>query len=191
MKKNNMKIASVDIGLSGGISVDGKAQSMPIKLIEIKPAVMVLSKDKSGKKQYYKSGPLKGQPKHKIKTPAKYAKELNIPEIHSIFSGCDVVVFESPGTSAGNSAKSSRTTHTNYGKLLACAELANCKIHTVAPNKWKKDLELPADKLPTIELAESLSSESFRTERGALLDGQADAYCIGYWYRKFILKEDI
>lgn len=180
-----MKIASIDPGLTGGITVDDIPFPMPIKTIETKSPVMVLRKDSKGNKRYYKSGPNKGQPMYKIKTPAKYRKELAVPEILIRLSACDVIVIESPGQSKGNSARSSRTTHINYGKILACAELCTAEVVTVAPHKWKADLGLPADKLPTVELAEKLSGLSFRTERGALLDGMADSYCIGYWYKTF------
>lgn len=177
------KTLGVDIGLSGGIS-DGKIHhNMPTTTTEIKPAVLILAK-KDGKKQYYKSGPLAGQPKHKIKTPAKCKKELDLKAIYKLFLEASTVVFESPGASIGNAAKSTASTNRNYGKLLACAELANCEIVTVTPHKWKADLKLSKDKQESIDMATSLTNHSFVRSTGGLEDGKAEAFLIRYWYLK-------
>ena len=183
-------IASIDPGHSGAICIDGTTYPMPVTLIETKPAVTVYAKDAKGQKQYYKSGPLAGQPKLKTKSPAKFSKELDTRAIYDLLLPCHTLVIELPGSTVGNAAKSSRTTHVNFGKILACAELADCKIVTVAPHKWKADLNLPADKLPTILLVEALSGRSFRTPRGALLDGQADSYAILVHHYQHTLKLD-
>jgi len=183
-----MKLIAIDPGKTGGIAWEDTATIMPVTKVESKPAVTVLDLDNKGNKQYYKSGYKKGQVKRKIKSPAKFNTELNIIKIYDIFSDFTDLIIELPGTTVGNAARSSRTTHINFGKLLATAELAGLIIHTVAPHKWKKDLELPKDKLQTVELAEKLTGKSFRTPNGALLDGPADAYCIKHWYKKS-LKE--
>jgi hypothetical protein len=185
-------IAGIDIGLSGGISIGPigftpTTLSMPTIQIQTKPAIKVLQRDSSGHKQFYKSGPQAGEPKYIIKTPAKYSTELDILAIYHHLLPVDIVVIESQGTSVGNSSRSTRTTAFNAGQLHACALLANCRIYYVAPHKWKSDFNLPADKLPTIELAEALSHQSFRTSRGALLDGQADAYMIRQHFIQFTL----
>ena len=172
-------VVSVDIGIMGGLALEEDAIPMPIVAIETKAAIMVLDL-KNGKKQYYKSGLLKGEARHKIKVPAKYEKRLDLQSIYKYFNQVDVIVLESPGISKGNAANATATTNRNFGKLLACAELASCKIVTVSPNKWKKDLGLSKDKLESVELAEKLSGMSFRTIRGALMDGPAEAWLIGH-----------
>lgn len=182
-------VKGIDIGLSGAIS-DGLIHTkMPIILTEVKPAVTVLIKDAKGRKQYYKSGPLAGQPKFKIKTPAVYDKSLDVRAILNLIRDCDVVVIESQGTTLGNSAASSRTTSINFGKILACAELTQAKIVTIAPHKWKADLKLSKDKLDSVIMAETLTGQSFRTSQGALLDGQAEAFLIRHWYLTHYLKD--
>lgn len=150
---------------------------MPTKRIEIKKARHVFDLDSKGKKQIIKSGPNKGQPKMKLKTPAKYEVELDLEEIMKHFTGVNnqlTIVIEKPNHTHG--AKSAATTHRNYGKILACAELSGSNIVTVAASKWKKDLGLPSDKEPCVKMAEELSGSSFATARGKLLDGPAEAF---------------
>jgi len=162
---------------------------MPTIKSETKPAVLVLAK-KDGKKQYYTSGSKAGKPKYKIKTPAKYAAELDVKAISSLIDNESIVVIETPGISRGNAARSTATTNMNYGKILAILELNNCEIIKVSPAKWKKDLKLSKEKIDSILLAEQLSPLStFRTKRNALLDGQAEAFLIRHWYIATQLKE--
>ena len=177
-----MKILGVDIGLAGGISDGVNHLQMPTIKVELKAARYIQDLDSKGKKQYIKSGPNKGQLKMKLKTPAKYETKLDLHTIYKLFTDADIIVFESQGTSFGNSAKSTRTTSVNYGKLLAIAELSNSTIVIVPPHVWKKALGLSKDKLESIALAEKLSNAVFRTKRGALLDGPAEAYLIQHWY---------
>lgn len=189
------RIVSVDIGLKGGISIflieNGKSElcyveKTPTKKIETKSAKFVLDLLK-GKKQYYKTGKQKGEVKMKQASPAKYKEELDLFQIKDIFSSSSIevettIVFEAPGSSMGNSAQVTATTHRNFGKLLAIAELSNSKIYVVPANQWKKDLSLSKDKLECVEYAEKLFGKSFRTERNSLMDGPAESALIGYWY---------
>lgn len=178
-------VLGIDIGLKGGIASLDHAELMPVTQLLTKPAITVFEKDSKGNKLYYKTGPNKGEPKRRIKTPAKYATELDLGLIFKYFNDADTVVFEQPGTSIGNAARSTASTNRNFGKLLACAELAGCKIITVPPHKWKKDLGLSKDKLESVVLAENISKLLFRTSRGALLDGPAEAYLILHWYLNY------
>lgn len=164
---------------------------MPTYRKEIKPAVYVMDKDAKGNKQYYKSGPNKGEVKMKIKTPAQYETYLDVHELVNIIDGADVVIIESQGTSFGNSAKSTRSTSMNYGKVLAVAELCAKEVLTVAPHKWKADLNLSQDKQASIDMAEQLSGHSFKTARGALKDGPAEAFLIRYNYIREKEKNEI
>ena len=166
----------------GGISDGSIHYDMQVIKKEIKPARYILDLDSKGKKQYYKSGSKKGEVKMKLKTPAKYKTELDLHAINDLFKTADTIVFESPGISRGNSAASSATTNINYGKLLAIAELCGSNIVTVVPHKWKSDLGLSKNKMESIEMAEELTSKSFRTNRGRLIDGPAEAFLIRYWY---------
>ena len=168
---------------------------MPTKQILTKKEQTVFVLDDKGKKIEYKTGPKKGQYKRKIKAPARYSTELDVMAIGEFFAdGSDIIVIENMGTSFGNSARSTRTTAMNFGKLLALAEYSEAEIVIVSPNKWKKDLGLTDDKLKSVEMAEKLNPEGvFRTPRGALLDGNAEAFLIRYWFLEFeyanILKD--
>jgi hypothetical protein len=47
----------------------------------------------------------------------------------------------------------------------------------MTPTEQTKELKTLA-----VDLAEKITGNSFTTQRGALLDGEAEAYLIGYWY---------
>ena len=187
-----MILYSIDIGLSGGISkfVNGVYQysiDMPVDKIEVKKAKYKLDL-LNGKKQFYKYGSQKGQPKMKQVSPAEYRTELDLIKIMEIFKeSADkneniFVIFESPAKSIGNSAKTTATTNRNFGKLLAIAELSGAEFDSVVPSKWKKDLSLTKDKKECVEFAEKEFRRSFRTKGGRLLDGQAESALIGKWF---------
>ena len=190
-------IVSVDIGLSGGISLfqDNKLVaciSMPIVKVETKPARYKLDL-LNGKKQLIKSGSNKGKPKMIQISAAKYDTNLALNEIKDFFSFSEpekvAIILEAPAMSFGNSASSTATTNQNFGKLLAVAELCNLNIFTVPPHKWKKDLDLTKDKELCVSFAEKEFDKKFRTDRGRLLDGQAESALIGLWFLKFGDKE--
>ena len=138
INKNHLppNIVAIDPGKDGGITTSSYSISMPTKRIETKSARYVFDLDAKGKKQIIKSGPNKGQPKMKTKSPAKYEIELDLEEIMKHITGVNnqlTVVIETPGHTHG--ARSAATTHRNFGKLLACIELSGSKIFKVAPNK--------------------------------------------------------
>ena len=183
-------IVSVDIGLSGGLSLFINNQlmsciSMPTVKVETKPARYKLDL-LNGKKQFIKSGPKKGQAKTVQISAAKHDTHLALNEIKDFFASSEpekvAIILEAPAMSFGNSASSTATTNQNFGKLLAVAELCNLNIFTVPPHKWKKDLNLTKDKEQCVQYAEQLSGKSFRTDRGALKDGPAESMLIGHWF---------
>lgn len=175
----------IDIGLSGGLA-DGKEEiAMPTYKRLIKAAVMVQKKDGNGKPIITKTGPNKGQKQLRIKTKAKYARELDVIQLFNIFREVHVVVFESPGNSRGNSARATKTTMINYGKLLALAEAAGCKIYTVSPQQWKKDLGLSKDKHESIAMCEKLTGRKHLITH----DGLAEAFLIRHWFMKIKLPQ--
>ena len=183
-------IVSVDPGLAGGLSLfqDNKLVaciSMPTVKVETKPARYKLDL-LNGKKQFIKSGSNKGKPKMIQVSAAKYDTHLALNEIKDFFSFSEpenvAIILEAPAMSFGNSASSTATTNQNFGKLLAVAELCNLNIFTVPPHKWKKDLNLTKDKEECVKYAEQLFNKSFRTQRNAMLDGQAEASLIGHWF---------
>ena len=184
-------IIGIDIGLDGGICINGRTIPMPTIEVKTKDEVMVLSK-KNGKKQFYKTGEKAGEEKKVIKTKAKYKRELDVVEIFQIFSiemsrfDYTLLAIEMPGTTVGNAAKSSRTVHINYGKILALAELVGLNIVEIPANVWKKKFQLSKEKEDSVTLAEKMSGKSFRTKRGALLDGEAESYLI-YKYAQLYL----
>ena len=193
-----MILYSIDIGLAGGISkfINGVYQDsidMPVNKIEVKKAKYKLDL-LNGKKQFYKSGSQKGQPKMKQVSPAEYRTELDLLKIMDIFKELAdkneniFVIFESPAKSIGNSARTTATTNRNFGKLLATAELSGAEFDSVVPSKWKKDLSLTKDKKECVEFAEKEFRRSFRTKGGRLLDGQAESALIGKWFIDFYNK---
>ncbi len=200
-----MKILSLDPGLTGGFAIFSTdkelsqdpngfmaAAIMPTNRIETKAKQMQLDLDysttKTGKKQFIKSGPNKSQPKMKMKSPAKYKKELDIKVLYKLFKEQDVIIIEKQNPQPGNSAASSASTMRNYGKLLALAELSEAELVLVAPMTWKKHLGLsltPAEKklmtpkeYKNLSLAKAYNLSQFNTS----YDGISDAICIGYWY---------
>ena len=190
-------IVSVDPGLAGGLSLfqDNKLVaciSMPIVKVETKPARYKFDL-LNGKKQLIKSGPNKGQAKMIQISAAKCDTHLALNEIKDFFSFSEpenvAIILEAPAMSFGNSASSTATTNQNFGKLLAVAELCNLNIFTVPPHKWKKDLNLTKDKELCVSFAEKEFGKKFRTDRGRLLDGQAESALIGLWFLKFGYKE--
>ena len=193
-----MILYSIDIGLAGGISkfINGVYQDyidMPVNKIEVKKARYKFDL-LNGKKQFYKSGSQKSQPKMKQVSPAEYRTELDLFKIMDIFKeSADkneniFVIFESPAKSIGNSARTTATTNRNFGKLLATAELSGAEFDSVVPSKWKKDLSLTKDKKECVEFAEKEFRRSFRTKGGRLLDGQAESALIGKWFIDFYNK---
>ena len=192
-----MNIIAIDIGLDGGFAfykdnllID--AIKTPTVRIQTKAKQEVFDLDystsKSGKKQFIKSGPNKGKPKMKLKSSAKYRKELDIQAIYDLFKNQDVIILEDQGTSFGNSARTTRTTARNYGKLLALAELSKAKVVIVQAQVWKKyfnlDMTHSEKKLMTpkeyknLSIVKAYQLSNFNT----LHDGIADAICIGYHY---------
>ena len=183
-------IVSVDIGLSGGLSLFVNNQlvaciSMPTVKVETKPARYKFDL-LNGKKQFIKSGPNKGQAKMIQISAAKYDLHLALNEIKDFFSFSEpenvAIILEAPAMSFGNSASSTATTNQNFGKLLAVAELCKLNIFTVPPHKWKKDLNLTKDKEQCVSFAEKLFNKSFRTQRNRLIDGPAESALIGHWF---------
>ncbi len=190
-----MNILGCDIGLDGGFALYENntfiaGQITPTVRIETKPKIEIFDLDystsKTGKKQYYKSGSRKGEPKMKMKSPAKYKKELNIKAIYDIFKEQDIIIFEDQGTSFGNSARTTKTTARNYGKLLALAELSKAKIVIVQPQTWKKHFKLdmtPSEKKElTYKEYKNISIQKAYdlTEWHTSYDGISDAICILY-----------
>ena len=137
---------------------------------------------KDGKKQVIKSGPNKGNFKMKVRRPEKVKKMLDVKTIMEVMSDADEIVIERQSPRPGNSASSSFTIGTNYGKLLACAELNMKDVVLVTPAKWKQETGLSTDKAASIEMAEKLTGKKFRTDRGRLLHDIAESYLIGHWY---------
>ncbi len=187
-----MNILAADPGKLGGIALFSgskfiSANLMPIKRITIKEKRMVFDLF-NGKKQLIKSGPNKNNPKMKMKSPAKYKNELDTITIHKLFQNQDIIIIEKQNPRPGNSAASSASTMTGYGKLLALAEISSAQLILVAPMTWKKHFDLslkPAEKkLLTPTQYKQLSIQKANNLSGSNItyDGPADATCIGYHY---------
>ena len=80
-----------------------------------------------------------------------------------------------------------------YGKLLACMEIHQIEYTEVRPAIWKKHFGLTKEKSGkeySVRLAEQMFPElSFRTERGRLKDGMAEALLIAEYGRQIELRE--
>jgi hypothetical protein len=168
---------------------------MPTKRIETKSKIEVLDL-KNGKKQYYKTGSKKGQVKKKMKSPAKYKKELHVNVILDMFSEADIIILERQSPRPGNSAGSSFTTGINYGKLIALAELSGAKLEFVAPMVWKKYFNLHMTHIkkkkltPTEYKKLSIQKAYELSEWNTSYDGIADSICIGHWFCETKLKDE-
>jgi len=173
-----MTIYGIDIGLSGGVSNGDYDLKMPTYKRLTKKAYMVQKKDAKGKAVVTKSGPNKGQKQMVIKSPAKYRNEIDTPVLYKWLNDADYIVIEAPGNTQGNSARVTKTTMTNFGKVLACAELSNAKVIIVPPSQWKKDLNLSKEKQDSIDLCEKLSGRKHKIT----WDGPAEAYLIRHWF---------
>lgn len=69
-----------------------------------------------------------------------------------------------------------------FGKILAALEIRGIEIKLVRPGIWKKALNLPKEKEAAVARAESLEPRiEFRTPRGRLLDGKAEAFLIAFY----------
>ncbi len=203
-----MKVLSIDPGLTGGlasINVSDTnisfewAESMPTIKIETKPKQMIFDLDystsKAGKKQFIKSGPNKGQPKMKLKSPAKYKKELNTGYLFKLFKEHDIIVIEQQNPRPGNSAISSASTMKNYGKLLALAEIiSGAELVTISPPKWnssyhRTESRNQKQKLTPKEYKNMSIKKAYElSEWNTSYDGIADAICIGYYYIDNIME---
>ncbi len=194
-----MILIALDPGLAGGIAtfesdsyktlVLKNAGIMPTIKIETKAKQMQLDLDysttKSGKKQFIKSGPNKGQVKMKMKSPAKHKVQLNTGHIYNLFKEADVIVLENQNPMRGNAAGASATLMKNYGKLLALAEISRAKLIIVQPQTWKKYYGLTLTKeekktiTPTKYKQMSIMKAYMLSSWNTSYDGVADAICIG------------
>lgn len=194
-----MKIVSIDPGLKGGITTNNGIYKMPLLKILTKEARSVFVMENK-KKVIIKSGKHKGEYKTKIKRKAEYDEELDLNKLLEYFKGHDILVIEKQGFRPGEKPKNSATAAFNIGQIHAVAKICGLKVVEVSAHKWKKDLKIdkkslglsgePKEiqkrlKVEAVNLAEKLSCKSFRTERGALRDGEAESYLIGVWWRKF------
>ena len=157
---------------------------MPIIKHMVSEPILVLKKDKFGKKMHYKSGPREGQAIKVVKKAAKYKTELNVKSILHAFRDADHIIIERQNPMIGNSSASSFTIGMNYGKLLALAELTDAKLTIVSPATWKKEMGLSKDKEASVIMAETLTGLSFRTKRGRLEHDRAEAILLAHWFHK-------
>ncbi len=207
-----MNILAIDSGLSGAVAmfVDGKlthVDKMPTKQICIQEKLTQLDL-KDGKKQIIKSGPNKGNPKMKVRRPAKYKTELDCKILTGLMFAADMIIIEKQGCQVMNSTKACSTTMFNYGKLIAIAEVSETKYITALPSTWKTAMHITMSKdekkalgnnsaditrtlkAKAVSLAKRLSGRNFVSERGRMLDGEAEAYLIGYWFINTKDKKD-
>lgn len=69
-----------------------------------------------------------------------------------------------------------------FGKILATLEICGIETKLVRPAVWKKAMGLPKEKEAAVAMAERLNPLGvFRTERGRLLDGKAEALLIAVY----------
>ena len=89
-----------------------------------------------------------------------------------------------------SSAKSAFSFGENFGAWQAILAAHNIPYHFVTPRTWQKCVfdsakRLDNPKKQTVELAERMFPEIvFKTKRGRLIDGRADAVLIAEWLRR-------
>ena len=200
MKKRRkaMTLLSLDVGLTGGLAFfkDGKlVKTKPMPVLRVCIQEKLEQQDlKDGKKQIIKSGPNKGKVKMKLRRPAKYKNKLDISTVMSEMMACDYIVIGQQGCQMMNSTKACSTTMFNYGQLIAAAELSQIPYEEVLPQVWKKDMHLTMTKdeklalkgdkalitktlkAKAISQAQHLTGKKFITPKGAMLDGEAEAF---------------
>ena len=73
-----------------------------------------------------------------------------------------------------------------YGKILAVLEILKIPYQEISPQKWKKHFNLiKKDKKESVAVATKLFPKvEFKTKRGRLLDGRAEALLIAEFCRR-------
>jgi len=149
------KIISIDVGLTGGISVfDGRTKSllstvpMPVRTIVLKEARYKF-RDKDPK-VVFKSGKKKGQRPTKILSKQKVQVLLDVDAIVAL-----IRKYRTKGSGKRGRIhiaiekqqpmpRQNNTSHLiNYGRMLAiCEYLAKGRVTEVVPSVWKRSLAL-------------------------------------------------
>jgi len=79
-----------------------------------------------------------------------------------------------------------------YGKVKACLELLGIKYNEIHPKNWKKEFKLlgktKEDSVETARKLFSWHSSSYKTPRGRLLDGRAEALLLAEHGRRNIMR---
>ncbi len=156
-----MVLIACDIGKSGAFSVFNNGVlddvlDMPLSKILVKKEVRVFKhKDP---KVVFKGGANKGKRPTKIKTPAKYKKEIDFKRIKSIIGECQNydgdIVFISETQFAIAHGKS---IYKNHGIITGIAMCYCDSVIEITPQEWQKHFGYNgSDKEKSVNLANSL-----------------------------------
>jgi len=96
------------------------------------------------------------------------------------------VIIEELGIFGKGSIQSATTSGKNYGKIIAVLELADIPYQEVPSSKWKKMFCLiKKEKSDSCIIAKQLfPTHTFKTPRGRLLDGRAEALLLSEYGKR-------
>lgn len=99
-----------------------------------------------------------------------------------------VAFVEASQVMPGQGIKSGFTYGKGYGEIIAVLKILEIPFQEIHPLTWKKEFKLiKKDKAESIKVAEQMYPSvtiPFKTERGKLLDGRAEALLIAEYCRR-------
>lgn len=134
-------------------------------------------------------------PKMSITVGKKAREILDITQLKKIMEsvchltsiGRNLIVYERVWGQGGQNAAAGFNFGVNYGTVLAyLAVFAQCELHPVIPQTWKKSLKVGVSDNDIANRADSIfpkESWRWRGPRGGLKDGRAEAAMLAYYGR--------
>jgi hypothetical protein len=128
--------------------------------------------------------------------PLGVDKDLDVDMIYRIINGWNnpICIIEKSQAMPKQGVKGVFNYGVGYGKLIAILELSDIPYQEVQPQKWKKEFSLinkkgasKKDKRHSVRMAEKLFPEvkgQFKTKRGRLKDGMAEALLMAEYGRR-------
>lgn len=120
----------------------------------------------------------------------KQRRSIDRERLRQYFDRSDIlhVMIERQGTRPGQAAGSTMVTGTNYG-LIEGIILANYHPYTIiAPQTWKKNLNVPKDKKEAMQRATELMPRAAHRWANAGQDGRAESALLAYYGRQTVLN---
>jgi len=106
----------------------------------------------------------------------------------------DFCLVEEQQTRPFQSARATKTTFVNYGRIIGCLETLGIAFQIVSPNKWQKIIPGLVSSKEGVkhkrQIAEYIGrlypQADMYTERGRLIDGRSDALTIAHYGMKHV-----